>query len=113
METFNTLHKPFCLYYITTDKHASPSKTISDIIQTTIHEEYGHCVNLLNSALNKKINILEKLNVPLNIPITEGISFFRELEATHLFKEIAQKKQKNAQEKKFVKKIEKHIPFEE
>ncbi|PIN76032.1 hypothetical protein COV18_01255 [Candidatus Woesearchaeota archaeon CG10_big_fil_rev_8_21_14_0_10_37_12] len=114
MDLFGTLsNKPFCLYFVTTDKTKSPMSDIPDLVQTTIHEEYGHCVNLMNSAVNTKNRIIEKISSSLEIPLTEGLSFFRELEGLSTFKKIRDTGAKNKEEKVLVNEIEKHVPFEE
>jgi len=90
MQTFNALTEPFCISFVTTDKKASPSTSIPEIAQTIIHEEYGHCVNFLNSY-NAKNKLIEKMGSTLEVPITEGIAFYRELESLKLpFEEFSQ-----------------------
>lgn len=113
MQTFNTLTKPFCLYFATTDEKASPATALPDIIQTTIHEEYGHCVNFLNSYTIGKPRKIEIIGTTLDVPITEGISFYRELESLKTFKRILTKGAHNKIEKELVKEIEKTCSFEE
>ena len=115
MQTFNTLTKPFCLFFATTDPKASPSTALPDVAQTTIHEEYGHCVNFLNSYVGVvgKPRLVEIIGSNLDTPITEGISFFRELESLRTFDRILHKGAHNAVEKAVVKEVEKNVPFEE
>jgi len=116
MQTFNTLtKKPFCLFFATTDPKASPSSSLPDVAQTTIHEEYGHCVNFLNSYLGVvgKPRLIEIIGSSLDVPITEGISFFRELESIRTFDRIVHRGAHNAVEKAVIKEVEKYVPFEE
>ncbi len=113
MQTFNTLTKPFCLYFATTDIKASPSTALPDVAQTTIHEEYGHCVNFLNSYTTGKPRIIEIIGSSLDTPITEGISFYRELESLKTFRRILTKGAHNKIEKDVIKEIEKHCTLEE
>ena len=116
MQTFNSLtKKPFCLFFATTDPKASPSTSLPDVAQTTIHEEYGHCVNFLDSydGLMGKLRIVEVLGSSLDTPITEGISFFRELESLRTFDRILHRGAHNPIEREVIREIEKIVPFEE
>ncbi len=113
MQTFNTLTKPFCLYFATTDTKASPSTALPDVAQTTIHEEYGHCVNFLNSYTTGKPRIIEIIGSSLDTPITEGISFYRELESLKTFRRILTRGAHNKIERDVIKEIEKHCTLEE
>ncbi len=79
--------KPFQLYYLTTDPRRDPAKSVSQLINLLVHEEYGHCVNHSNSAFRfgGRASELELLPTLLSGPITEGLSFNLErvfLEAT-------------------------------
>ncbi len=113
MQTFNYLtKKPFCLFFATTDTKANPATSLPDISQTIIHEEYGHCVNFMNSYTSK-LRLVEILGITLDIPITEGLSFHRELEATKTIERISKLGAHNKIEREFVKEIEKHCTFEE
>ena len=44
--------KPFQLYFLTTDPKRDPPKSVSQLIDLLVHEEYGHCVNHSNSVLH-------------------------------------------------------------
>ncbi|MBI4146068.1 hypothetical protein HY489_01890 [Candidatus Woesearchaeota archaeon] len=112
MQSFNSLTKPFCLSFVTTDKNASPSTFLPGVIQTLIHEEYGHCVNFMNSYSNKDLRVLEILDSSLSTPLTEGISFFRELESLKTFERMARSGPKNKVEKDVIKLVEKFCPFD-
>ncbi len=116
MQTFNSLtKKPFCLFFATTDAKASPSSSLPDVAQTTIHEEYGHCVNFLNSyaGVVGKPRLTEILGSSLDTPITEGISFFRELESIRTFDRMLHRGAHNSIERRVIREIEKYVPFEE
>lgn len=115
MQSFNSLTKPFCLSFVTTDPKASPSTCLPDVAQTIIHEEYGHCVNFLNSyhPIIKKPALIETLGSSLEVPITEGISFNRELESLHTFHRMSDRGAHNDTERKVMQTIEKYCPFEE
>lgn len=79
--SYDTLtDKPFILFF------ATPSDTLNlvDLIQLIFHEEYGHAVNELWVAQNKKLDIVYKLYSTLVLPITEAIAFGREYEFLEL-----------------------------
>jgi len=79
-----------------------------------VHEEYGHCVNFLNSftAVTGKKRLIEIIGSSLDTPITEGISFFREVECARTFDHLSTHGAHNAVQRKFIQEIEKHAPFE-
>ncbi len=92
MTMFDTLtDKPFNVFFVTTDEKRSPPTGAPDIFQLVVHEEYGHCVNFSNSAVGFawKPSLIEQLNSSLHYPISEGISFHRELETLELLEELA------------------------
>ena len=116
MQTFNNLTKrPFCLFFSTTDPKASPNSSLPDVAQTTIHEEYGHCVNFLNSysGVVGKPRLIEIIGSSLDTLITEGISFFRELESIRTFDRIMHRGAHDKIERAVIKEVEKYVPFEE
>jgi len=82
------------------------------MLQTLIHEEYGHCVNFMNSYTSKR-RLPEVLNSTLDITITEGLAFFRELESYKTFDRIRTRGAHNKIERDFIKEIETFVPFEE
>ena len=95
MSAYDTLtEKPFNIYFTTTNEKFSPPAGSPDIVQTLVHEEFGHCVNFTNSALcfAYKPSLLERINTTFHYPISEGISFHREVESLNLLKEIASKR---------------------
>jgi len=94
MTIFDTLtDKPFNIIFVTTDDKYSPPSSIPDLFQMVVHEEYGHCINFSNSSLSfaAKPQLIEKLESTLHYPISEGISFHRELESLQLLEELAAK----------------------
>lgn len=103
MQPFNGLTKPFNIFFATTDTKASPSTSLPDVTQTLIHEEYGHCVNFHNSYTTYK-KLTDILTSGLDTPITEGISFNREIEALETLR--------NNSDKKIKKEIEKWAPYD-
>lgn len=112
MQPFGALSEPFCVSFITTDKSASPSTFLPGVMQTLIHEEYGHCVNFMNSyrCFLRPLRITEILDSSLSTPITEGISFFREFESLKTFKRI-ESGAGDELERSVVKLVEKVCPF--
>lgn len=81
MQPFDVLtKKPFNLFFVTTSELGSPAKTVSEITNTLIHEEYGHCVNFSNSAVGfaAKPSLVELLDTSLSTAITEGFAFYVE-----------------------------------
>ncbi len=113
MQSFAQFSKPFCLSFVTTDKNASPSTTLPAVMQTLVHEEYGHCVNFMNSFANESLRKIEVLDSSLSTPLTEGISFYREWETVQTFERIRKSGAKNKVEKDAVKLIEEFCPFDE
>ncbi len=87
---------PFQLYYVTTDPKRDPAKSIGQLLDLLVHEEYGHCVHHSNSALGfrGKATTLELLNTSLEGPITEGLSFNREREFLEVVKNLESKEKK-------------------
>jgi len=94
MQPFN-LHtdEPFNIFFVTTDKKRSPPTSVSDLFQLIIHEEFGHCVHFSNSATRFKANtsMMELIYTNLALPISDGISFYREWESLQLLKTIVAK----------------------
>ncbi len=115
MSAYNTLtEKPFNIYFTTTNESFSPPAGSPDIFQTLVHEEYGHCVNFTNSALcfAYKPTLLENINTTFHYPISEGISFHREIESLNLLKELASKKDLSNEERELVEYIKSFGEFE-
>ena len=97
MTTFNGLtDNPFNIIFVTTDDRYSPPTSIPDLFQMVVHEEYGHCINFSNSALSfaAQPQLVEKLESTLHYPISEAISFHRELESLELLEELVAKPKK-------------------
>ena len=74
--------KPFQIYFLTSDPKRDPAKSVSQLIDLLVHEEYGHCVNHSNSAsgISGKVPQIELINTLLVGPVSEGLSFNRERE---------------------------------
>ncbi|MBI4451551.1 DUF885 family protein, partial [Candidatus Woesearchaeota archaeon] len=117
MQIYDYLTKrPFCIFFITTSGKGSPASSLPDLAQLIIHEECGHCVNFMNTATQfvKRLSLVERIPVMLSTPITEGISFHRELEAQRHFEHIlAHPDDVGAADKRFVKLVERVARFDD
>jgi hypothetical protein len=109
---FDTYTKrPFQYFFQTTDPKRDPDKSVAALINLLIHEEYGHCVHHSNSALEfvGKLPALQKMGgVPTSAPITEGLSFNRELEFFEVSKGLESKKRLTKAERAYVKLMDKY-----
>ncbi len=115
MSPFNTLtKKPFCVYFATTDKRGSPNDCLPEIFQLTIHEEHGHCVNFMNSYTGflGKLRLVEILGSSLDTPITEGLSFHREIELLEIFRHFEHEYRQSRAEKNVIKFINNYSDLE-
>jgi hypothetical protein len=102
--------KPFQYFFQTTDPKRDPDKSVASILNLLIHEEYGHCVHHSNSAVGfvGKIPILQTMPAaPTGAPITEGLSFNREIEFFELSKSLEKKGRLTPTEKAYVKLMDK------
>ncbi len=106
--------KPFQLYFLTTDPKRDPAKSVSQLIDLLVHEEYGHCVNHSNSVLGfgGKASDLELINDPPLGPITEGLSFNREREFLEASLALKGKAPLTKAEKDYVALLEKYGGFD-
>jgi hypothetical protein len=102
--------KPFQLYYLTTDPRRDPARSVSQLIDLLVHEEYGHCVNHSNSAFRfgGKASELELLPTLLSGPITEGLSFNREREFLEASLALEGKRALTPAEKRYVHALERY-----
>jgi hypothetical protein len=118
MSPFKALSdEPYNYFFVTTDEKRSPPVGMADLFQLIIHEEYGHCVNFSNSALRfgARPGRLELLPSSLSLPISDGISFFRELESLWLLDSILERvnggAELSAREKDLVAFVSEREPF--
>jgi hypothetical protein len=83
--------KPFNVFFITTDPHVSSSVNVPELIQSILHEEYGHAVNYSNSVTKFAANptMFEIISSAVSTHISDGISFHRELEFTQLLRRLS------------------------
>ena len=98
--------KPFQVFFQTTDPKRDPDRSVAALIDLLVHEEYGHCVHHSNSALEfvGKLPTLQVAATPLtSAPITEGLSFNREMEFFEVSKGLETKKTLTSAEKAYVK----------
>jgi len=106
MSNFDSLtDKPFNLFYVTTDPRFSPSSNVPDLVQSLLHEEYGHAVNFSNSVTRFAADptFLEILPSVFSHHISDGISFHREFEFVELLKKLVKKKKLSREETDFLK----------
>jgi hypothetical protein len=103
--------KPFQYFFQTTDPKRDPDKSVTGLINLLVHEEYGHCVHHSNSAVGfvGKIPTLQLLpGLQTGGPITEGLSFNRELEFFEVSKGLEKKRGMTKSERAYVKLMEKY-----
>jgi len=83
--------KPFNIFFITTDPHVSSSVNVPELIQSILHEEYGHAVNYSNSVTKFAANptTFEIISSAVSTHISDGISFHRELEFAQLLRKLS------------------------
>jgi len=109
---FDTFTKrPFQVFFQTTDPKRDPDRSVAALINLLVHEEYGHCVHHSNSALEYvgKLPKLQVMAAPLtSAPITEGLSFNRELEFYEVSKGLETKGKLTPAEKAYVKLMDKY-----
>ncbi len=102
---FNTFTKrPFQVYFQTTDSRRDPDRSVSGLLDLLVHEEYGHCVHHSNSAVGfmGRVNPLNLITPMLCYPITEGLSFNREMEFLDAVKRLETNKGLTKAEKDYV-----------
>jgi len=103
--------KPFQYFFQTTDPKRDPDKSVAALMNLLVHEEYGHCVHHSNSAMHfvGKLPAMQLMPaVQTMAPITEGLSFNRELEFYEMSKGLEANKRLTPTEKKYVKLMEKY-----
>ncbi len=102
--------KPFNVFFLTTSDKVSPAVSIPSLLQTLIHEEYGHCVNFSNSSTRYAADpsVPELIHSQLAMIITDGISFNREQEAQGLLRKLGStpKDELEAKEKALIEMLE-------
>ncbi|MBI3859056.1 MAG: hypothetical protein HY296_02280 [Thaumarchaeota archaeon] len=103
--------KPFQVFFQTTDPKRDPDKSVPGLLNLLIHEEYGHCVHHSNSVVGfvGKVPTLQLLpGTPVAGPITEGLSFNREIEVFEALKELERRGARTKAEKDYVALMEKY-----
>jgi hypothetical protein len=102
--------KPFQLYFLTTDPKRDPPRSVSQLMDLLVHEEYGHCVNHSNSVLHfgGRPSKLELIPTLLMAPVTEGLSFNREREFLEASMKLEGKEALTRTEKAYVKMLDKY-----
>ena len=103
--------RPFQVFFQTTDPKRDPDRSVAALIDLLVHEEYGHCVHHSNSALEYmgELPLLQVMATALtSAPITEGLSFNRELEFFEVSKGLETKKRLTPAERAYVKLMAKY-----
>ena len=103
--------KPFQYFFQTTDPKRDPDKSVAALVNLLVHEEYGHCVHHSNSAVGfvGKLSAAQLMPGALTGgPITEGLSFNREIEFFEVSKGLETKKRLTSTEKAYVNLMEKY-----
>lgn len=103
--------RPFQYFFQTTDPKRDPDKSVAALTALLVHEEYGHCVHHSNSALGfaGELPVLQLFpGLPTGGPITEGLSFNREIEFLDVSEGLESKKRLTKTEKAYVKLLEKY-----
>jgi hypothetical protein len=80
---FDTLtDHPYQRYFLTTDPKRAPPSGFADLVNTLVHEEYGHCLHFSNTTAHfaAEPGILEMLPSLHAGTTSEGLAFQRELE---------------------------------
>jgi hypothetical protein len=97
--------KPFQYFFQTTDPKRDPDKSVAALLNLLVHEEYGHCVHHSNSAVGfvGKLPLLQLMpGAATGGPITEGLSFNREIEFFEVSKGLETKKRLTRTEMDYV-----------
>ena len=108
--------KPFQVFFQTTDPKRDPDKSVPALLNLLIHEEYGHCVHHSNSVVGYvgKQPLLALLpGIPAGGPITEGISFNREIEVFEASIKLVGKKNLTKAQKDYVRLMDKYGGFKQ
>ena len=103
--------KPFQYFFQTTDPKRDPDKSVAALLGLLVHEEYGHCVHHSNSAVGfvgKQPALQVFPGLLTGAPITEGLSFNRELEFLEVSKGLETKKRQTKTEKDYVRLLAKY-----
>lgn len=103
--------KPFQYFFQTTDPKRDPDRSVPGLLNLLVHEEYGHCVHHSNSAMGfvGKIGAVQLMpGLTTGGPVTEGLSFNRELEFFEASKRLEGKARLSAPERAYVKALEKY-----
>jgi hypothetical protein len=91
---FDTLtDQPYQRYFLTTDPKRAPPSGFADLVNTLVHEEYGHCLHFSNTTAHFAANpsILEMLPSLHSGTTSEGLAFQRELEFLDALQRLAAK----------------------
>ncbi len=106
--------KPFNVFFITTDPRIPSSVNVPELIQSLLHEEYGHAVNYSNSVTQyaAKPGFFEVISSAFSTHISDGISFHRELEFAQLLRRLSKKKKPSDEESQLLETLKGKDPEE-
>jgi hypothetical protein len=96
---FDTLtDHPSQRYFLTTDPKRAPPSGFADLVNTLVHEEYGHCLHYSNTATHfaAEPSIIEMLSSLHSGTTSEGLAFQREQEFLDALHRLDKKRKKKA-----------------
>jgi hypothetical protein len=107
-------NKPQQLFLNTIDLKRDPYTAPAQLLNLLMHEEYGHCVHVSNSALNlaAKPEFAERLWSIPGIAVSEGISFHRESEFMEYLDDLVENRHPTKDEEAFIKVCESQEAFD-
>jgi hypothetical protein len=102
--------RPRQLYLVTTDERLAPMSSLAELINTWVHEEMGHDLHFSNTAMEygARATLLERLSTPHAGPISEGLSFQREMEFLEAIKRSAAKRRRAPEERRVLEYLERN-----
>lgn len=103
--------RPFQYFFQTTDPKRDPDRSVAALLSLLVHEEYGHCVHHSNSStqfVGKLTSTQIMPGLSTGAPITEGLSFNREMEFLELSKGLETKKRLTKAELAYIRLLDKH-----
>lgn len=110
-------NNPRQLYFLTTDPKRAPPGGLADLIDTLVHEEYGHCLHFSNTASEyaARATITEILPSLHTGTTSEGLAFQREMEFLELIEKLSRKRSSSytEPERAFVNMISEYERFDE
>jgi len=102
--------RPRQLYLVTTDERFSPMASLADLINVYVHEEMGHDLHFARSAVGygRRPRLLERISTTFAGPISEGLSFQREMEFLWALKDTLRKARRSRVEENLLAYLERN-----